>query len=354
MDCPKVSVIVPCYKTERYLYRCVRSLTNQTLREIEIILVDDGSPDRVPEMCDEWARRDSRIKVIHRPNGGAGLARNSGIEIVAGEYVAFVDSDDYVDEDTYRSAYEEVEKDRSLDAVFFGMQLHMPVQTKTYTVDRLTRWDGEAAVRRYILDYIASPPHEKPLAHLGIGACTAIYRRSLIDTFHLRFPSERETVGEDFLFRISIVERCRHILMIPACCYHYCYNSTSIVYTFEFDFLEKLLRLYRNDLMKKFGTDPEALQRIDRFFIGFAIGHIIRLSRSGIEDRLGSIRAILNDTVWTELKGRFRAGWLFQWNYIALYQYVCLCLIYRNCPLTLYATAQSINFIKRHILRQKI
>lgn len=92
---PKVSIIVPCYNVEKYLDQCMNNLVNQSLQEIEIILVDDGSPDRVPEMCDEWAMKDNRIKVIHKKNEGLGYARNSGLEIAMGEYVTFVDSDDY-------------------------------------------------------------------------------------------------------------------------------------------------------------------------------------------------------------------------------------------------------------------
>ena len=97
MERPKVSIIVPIYNVERFLDRCMDSLLNQTLKDIEIIMVDDGSPDNCPQMCDEYAKNDSRVKVIHKKNAGLGMARNSGLEIATGEYVAFVDSDDYVD-----------------------------------------------------------------------------------------------------------------------------------------------------------------------------------------------------------------------------------------------------------------
>ncbi len=352
MNDVKVSIIVPCYKVEPYLDRCVTSLVNQTLREIEIILVDDGSPDRVPQMCDEWAEKDSRIKVVHKQNAGAGYARNSGIAIATGAYIAFADSDDYIDAGAYRAAYEEVEKDPDIDAVFFGMQLHMPAQTKTYTVDERTEWIGEESIRRYMLDYIASPPHEKPLAKQGIGAYTGIYRRAIIETNHIRFPSERETFGEDFLFRIGVVEKCRHIVQLPACYYHYCYNNASLTHSFVTEDWGKLLHLYRNILMKKFGSDTEGLQRIDRFFIGFAVGHIIRLSGSEIPDKIHCIKSILNDPVWPEVKRRFRAGWLFQWHHVALHQYICLRLIYGKHPYLLYGASQSINFVKRFVLGQ--
>ena len=94
-----ISVVVPVYKVEKQLCRCVDSLIRQTYGNIEIILVDDGSPDGCPALCDGYAKKDSRIKVIHRQNGGLSAARNSGIDVARGEYIAFVDSDDYVADD---------------------------------------------------------------------------------------------------------------------------------------------------------------------------------------------------------------------------------------------------------------
>lgn len=97
----KISIIVPVYKSEKYLNRCVESLIHQTYNHIEIILVDDGSPDECPKMCDNWADKDSRIKVIHKENGGAFSARFAGIATAEGDYIGFVDSDDWVEADMY-------------------------------------------------------------------------------------------------------------------------------------------------------------------------------------------------------------------------------------------------------------
>lgn len=96
---PLVTVIVPVYKVENYLGRCVRSIINQTYTNLEIYLVDDGSPDRCPSMCDEFAKQDSRVRVIHKKNGGLSSARNAGIDASKGEYIIFVDSDDYIEAD---------------------------------------------------------------------------------------------------------------------------------------------------------------------------------------------------------------------------------------------------------------
>ncbi len=103
-----ISVIVPVYKAEEKLDRCVESIVGQTHRNLEIILVDDGSPDSSPEICDKWALRDSRIKVIHKKNAGASSARNAGLSVATGEYVAFVDSDDWIKPDMYSSLLEDV------------------------------------------------------------------------------------------------------------------------------------------------------------------------------------------------------------------------------------------------------
>lgn len=102
---PLISIIVPVYDVEKYLDRCLQSIVAQTYKNIEIILVDDGSPDNCPAMCDEWAEKDSRIRVIHKENGGLAHARNTGIENASGSYFLFVDSDDYMDSDMVEFLY---------------------------------------------------------------------------------------------------------------------------------------------------------------------------------------------------------------------------------------------------------
>ena len=102
---PKVSVIIPVYNVEKYLERCVESIRNQTLIDIEIILVDDGSPDNCPQICDEFAKKDSRIKVLHKKNGGLSSARNVGLYVATGEYIGYIDSDDYAELDMFEKLY---------------------------------------------------------------------------------------------------------------------------------------------------------------------------------------------------------------------------------------------------------
>lgn len=98
---PLISVIVPIYNVEKYLARCVDSIVNQTYKDFELILVDDGSPDNSGKICDEYAKKDSRIKVVHKKNGGLSDARNAGMAVATGEYISFIDSDDYVSDDFF-------------------------------------------------------------------------------------------------------------------------------------------------------------------------------------------------------------------------------------------------------------
>ena len=107
----KVSVIVPVYNVENYLEECVNSILNQTYENLEIILVDDGSTDNCPQICDDWAKKDKRIKVIHKANGGVSSARNVGLDNATGEYIGFVDSDDYIDITMYEKMLKLLKKE---------------------------------------------------------------------------------------------------------------------------------------------------------------------------------------------------------------------------------------------------
>ena len=117
-----ISVIVPVYKVEPYLDKCISSIVNQTYKNLEIILVDDGSPDNCPAMCDVWAKKDSRIRVIHKTNGGLSDARNAGMAVATGELMAFVDSDDWIAPDMYEHLYRRLAEDNS-DIAACGVQM---------------------------------------------------------------------------------------------------------------------------------------------------------------------------------------------------------------------------------------
>lgn len=135
VDTAKISVIVPVYKVEAYLDKCISSIANQTYRNLEIILVDDGSPDNCPAMCDTWAEKDSRIRVIHKTNGGLSDARNAGMAIATGELMTFVDSDDWIAPDMCEHLYQRLAEDNS-DIATCGVQMVWEDKTPSRTLTR--------------------------------------------------------------------------------------------------------------------------------------------------------------------------------------------------------------------------
>lgn len=155
MDAPLISVIVPVYKVEKYLDRCVQSIVDQTYRNLEIILVDDGSPDNCGSLCDAWAAKDSRIKVIHKENGGGAQARNMGLDSATGQYVGFVDSDDYIHPEMYQHLYDILQRTQS-DIVECGYILteNDECVIKHLAESNLQVFSAEEALRENINDLV--------------------------------------------------------------------------------------------------------------------------------------------------------------------------------------------------------
>lgn len=264
---PSVSIIVPVYGVEKYLDRCVESLVKQTLTNIEIILVDDGSPDNCPRMCDDWAHRDSRIKVIHKPNAGQGFARNSGIEIATGEYIAFVDSDDYVEPDTYATLYAEA-SNNGYDGVFNGFSYFHPDGSKEERgiVDDI--YLSPDAVSNYIANLLCD-------VDTVISAWAGIYRTSIIIDNGIRFVSERKFVSEDLLFNIDFAVKASRLRSLPRAFYNYCYNGNSFSQIFKKQKIKNMFRLFETIRERLESNNLASINHCaSRFFLDNMVGMI--------------------------------------------------------------------------------
>ena len=343
-ESPKISVIVPCYRTERWLDRCVTSLVTQTLQDIEIILVDDGSPDRVPAICDEWAAKDARIKVIHQRNAGQGPARNAGLDIAKGEYVAFVDSDDWIDADAYRAAYEEVERENGIDIVVFGTFFeNQGGRWEQWTaVPERMQWKGAVTVKAFVRDCLSRDVSFRPQGTdiVGneqiIGLFNSIRRRDLMETHRIRFSSAR--VQQDLLYGIEFALRCSNIVWLPACYYHYCYNDVSVSHSFDIGKYDSYRDVHR--ALSTLDSDPLYLQGIDRIFIHSTRWYVFSLVASGSSGKIRQLRHISGDSVWQEVRKRYDLSRL------PLYSRIVLYLVYTEHPLLLYLWARLVNFAK--------
>ena len=301
---PKVSVIIPCYKVEKYLDRCVESVINQTLKDLEIILVDDESPDHVPEICDEWALKDARIKVIHKKNGGLGMACNSGIEVATGKYVAFLDSDDWIDANMYQTMYDTAEKHKA-QMVFTGLRR---VDTNGNVIGYLTHkekfqiYEGKNEIDGLACDLVASEVSLAAERTLQMSAKVVLYSKSTIDENHLRFVSEREVMSEDMHFNLNMLSHSQCVCVVPRFFYNYRCTTGSITQKVDLDQFERIKSLYFFTLKECqiLGIEENIYQRIQRFFIGYVRNYIrvVCRSKSSISEQIRIIQMIVNDPVW--------------------------------------------------------
>lgn len=222
---PLISVIIPVYKAEKYLDKCVESIVNQTYKNLEIILVDDGSPDNCPKMCDDWSKRDKRIKVIHKENSGVSSARNIGIDNSNGSFISFVDADDYVEEEYIELMYEVMIKKNS-NYVCCGYK-------KIYS-SRIEEINYNGEIKGY-----SSKEYIKALLNVqngyGFVHMKLINRASIGD---IRF-NENLLVGEDALFNIQLCNKIDKAIIYNNPLYNYRINQNSVVRKYDSNYVKK-------------------------------------------------------------------------------------------------------------------
>lgn len=198
-----ISVIIPVYKVEEYLDECVLSVIRQTYTNLEIILVDDGSPDNCPRMCDEWATKDSRIKVIHKDNGGVSEARKSGLEAAKGDYIAFVDGDDWIEKNMYSYLLCQLQE-QDADIVSCGC----------VRVGIDTSYSGN-------IDFSGTPEEVLEIifgnTEYSVSMCDKLYKREVWDGVYF----SRLTIGEDAVVTCQLVSNARKVVKISTPLYYY-------------------------------------------------------------------------------------------------------------------------------------
>lgn len=211
-----VSVIVPIYKVEDYLERCISSILNQTWADFELILVDDGSPDGCPLLCDQWRKKDSRIKVIHKENGGLSDARNSGLKIASGEFIAFVDSDDWVSPDYLQILVESLQKN-DCDIIECGI-----IRTRGET-DGIRSGDGNTKVSLFQTEDALKQLIKDGLFHQYVW--NKLYKRSVIDGIFF----EKGKTNEDEFWTYRVFGNAKRIGKIEVPLYYYFQRAASIM-----------------------------------------------------------------------------------------------------------------------------
>ena len=218
MGNPFVSVIVPVYKVERYLPRCIESILAQTYTNFELILVDDGTPDRSGIICDRYADKDSRIKVIHKENGGVSSARNAGIDIAQGEWITFIDSDDWVSKTYFESFFESSHFD--IDLIVGSYEVRKVRATLNTTEDKIIKISSlpknQTSAASVFYDFIFTVPWSK------------MFKTEILIQKNIRFMQGVKW-GEDTIFVTDYMMNCENILFVGKPIYYYnCLNVNSI------------------------------------------------------------------------------------------------------------------------------
>lgn len=290
-----ISVIIPVYKVERYLNRCVESIAAQSYRNLEIILVDDGSPDQCGDMCDSWARKDARIRVIHKKNGGLSDARNAGIGAANGEYIVFVDSDDYIAQEMIERLYGAVRSNQTKlalcnvlcvdeDGLPTGESDGSPIREECLTAEQI--------LPRF---YQAGGP-------LYIVAWNKLYHRSLLskETFPVGKWHEDEFIAAQLFWKAG------RVACIDYMGYHYVMRRAGSIMSAQedvrhLDALEALLIRYRfyqeigqNELLHE--TRARVLKALEDYYSGDSGGD------SGYDARMEQIRQGYNSLTGLPMK----------------------------------------------------
>ncbi len=299
--CDLISVIVPVYKTEKYITACVDSILNQTYKNIEILLIDDGSPDRCPAICDEYSQKDSRIRAIHKENGGVHTARNMGIEQSQGEYLIFIDSDDWISETMLEEMYACIDCETDVVRCNYVREFIGKSLIKKNTILSEKRYYSHECTEicrmlvGLVQEELSHPEEQNVLA----STCICLYKKKLLLDNNIRFEDINKYGSfEDGLFNTQVFKRMKSFVYIDKPFYHYRkFDHSSITTGYRFDFLPKHEKQFEyieslvSDMASP-NTDEALRSRIVLSVLGMSLNAI--RNPGGKKAALSEINAILS------------------------------------------------------------
>lgn len=300
----QISVIVPVYKTEQYLRACVDSILHQSYSNLEVILVDDGSPDNCPQICDDYAQRDERVRVIHQNNAGVAAARNAGLDAACGEYITFVDSDDWIDPDMYAGMME-MAKAHDCDVVMCDCLKEYEDRSQAYSHDIRAGFYHRAQLEQEYFPHLLMMPKVEYPPTISNWLC--LFRNTE------RVPRYAEGIrySEDLLFGAQLMLNARSFYYMKDCCYyHYRMNPQSATHRFVPDKWQDYCRLHAK-IVEVFGTREEGVfsHQIDLcllFFVYNAVGDLLGACQLPRQERIAKSKAILQEDEVREMFGRLK------------------------------------------------
>lgn len=292
-----VSVIVAIFNIKRYLNRCIKSIVNQTYSNLDIILVDDGSTDGCSGICDEWSKKDSRITVIHKKNGGLSSARNAGMKQANGEYVCFVDGDDFIEDKLIASSYKEA-INNDADVVIYSNYIVNNERKKKDSLTSSKKVYSEGEIMSLLFnECIGTLPNHKSDYDVGFSPWGRLCKRKLLIDNSIQFKSERVFIYEDLMFLLDLMPVTKKAVVLNEPLYDYCENADSLTRKpdptrfkriKEQYFYLKNNPFYHKEIFSNYNTEL----RFKRTMLGYIRNSISRLeNRSWYSDT----KAISND-----------------------------------------------------------
>ncbi|OZG61331.1 glycosyl transferase family 2 [Bifidobacterium lemurum] len=334
---PVVSVIVPVYGVEQYLEKSVSSIVDQTYQALDIVLVDDGSPDNCPALCDAWAERDNRIRVVHKVNGGLGSARNAGLDIAYGTYVCFIDSDDYIEPDMIETMTRQALSHQAQMVICgtinerydCGKYSLLGTNTMTFAA---TECNDE--VKSLIPTLMQSS--------YCIPAWNKLYWKAFLDECKARFD-ETVNVGEDSLFNVSLYTNLDRLVCIPDAAYHYISRSGSLCNRFNPRWFIDRRKLYAHERVLLRDWSDQALNLFANEFV-FQTGVILSFlyedcSKETKRLRRAMIQTIADDELVKQVCREIQTA--------GLRNEITKRVLDTNNPLILSAYGWAVAFVKR-------
>lgn len=292
---PKISIIVPVYKVEQYIHKCIDSILAQTFTDFEIILVDDGSPDKCGEICDDFAKKDNRIKVIHKSNGGVSSARNRGIDTAKGDYIAFIDPDDTVEPNIYITLLEQALAN-SADIVVCPIKT---INLISNTTSISSVWEKVCCSidKKTIADSII--PSVLNAKYFSLLSCfNKLYRKSWFDNFKIRFDENRHH-GEDVRLNLILLTQINSLVFVEQPLYNYYIRKrSSLTQVFREDFYDYILDSKNFGLLlcHKYNL-PQFVDKLINDYILLTLNFMQAVVSSNISmyRKYGILSQILND-----------------------------------------------------------
>ena len=298
-----VTVVLPIYNVEKYLDRCIISVVNQTYKKLDILLIDDGSPDNCPKMCDEWAKKDKRIRVIHKKNEGLGMARNTGMQNAMGEYFCFLDSDDYLETDAIEKLYSLAEKEKA-EITVFGLKTinangNIVISYVPQTSYRV--YSNEEVLNDFLPDYIAPDPKGDGTVQFYMSPCVLMYSTKVIRDCGFKFVSEREIISEDVYSQLELFKYIKKIAVLPEDFYCYCKNDESLSRKYQAGRYEKIKYFYNESvrLCESLGYSEKIIYRLTGPYLAFTLAALKQefLSTQSTKEIKKQIKSIVDDTL---------------------------------------------------------